>query len=197
MSESEPGWDALDPEDPLFSAVREEVLRYGVRRATLSSIARRAGVSRMTVYRRVGGIGQLILDALVAEFTATIARAGATATGGTARAALVAQILGAIDALAEAPLTVALREHDPELLLPYLVDRHGTNQRHILTILAGGIRAGQADGSIRVGDPDLMALVLLHATQDFVISSRILADSGDPHRVREELALLLDRYLTP
>ena len=32
--------------DPLLAAVREEVLAYGVRRATLTSVAARAGLSR-------------------------------------------------------------------------------------------------------------------------------------------------------
>ena len=57
----------LSTDDALLAAVRDEVLAYGVRRATATSIAHRAGVSRVTVYRRGGGIRQL-LDALVAEF---------------------------------------------------------------------------------------------------------------------------------
>ena len=57
----------LSTDDALLAAVRDEVLAYGVRRATATSIAHRAGVSRVTVYRRGGGIRPL-LDALVAEF---------------------------------------------------------------------------------------------------------------------------------
>ena len=57
------------------------------RRATATSIAKRAGVSRMTVYRRGGGVKQLVLDALSREFDTLLrqalvdAAAGSSATG--------------------------------------------------------------------------------------------------------------------
>ena len=39
-------------EDAVLDATRDCVLAYGVRRTTVSDVARRAGVSRMSIYRR-------------------------------------------------------------------------------------------------------------------------------------------------
>ena len=46
---------------------------------------------------------------------------------------------------------------DPELLLPYLLDRRGRSQDLLATALAGLVREGQRQGSIRDGDADLIA----------------------------------------
>ena len=48
-------------------------------------------------------------------------------------------------------------EVDPELLLPYLVDRRGPPRTRLLALLEAGIAEGQADGSVRAGDPVLLA----------------------------------------
>src|SRR3954462_11232140 len=86
-------------QDPILDAARATVLDFGVGRATVSEVARRAGVSRMTVYRRHPD-GAALLRALMArEFAAVLeqaeretawlgtglGRAGAGAGGGGAR----------------------------------------------------------------------------------------------------------------
>jgi AcrR family transcriptional regulator len=38
--------------EAILDATRASVLDFGIRRTTLTDVARRAGVSRMTVYRR-------------------------------------------------------------------------------------------------------------------------------------------------
>ena len=183
--------------DPLLAAVREEVLNYGVRRATLTSVAARAGVSRMTVYRRGGSMEGLVLEAVGEEFAALLREARAQAQGATARERLVGAALHAIAALSQAPLTTALRRHDPDLLLPYLVDRHGSNQNRIRAVLEDFIREGQADGSVRPIAPAAASLVLLHAVQDFVISSEIVTRELAWPELSAELAHLLNGYLAP
>ena len=55
---SQPGERSVD--DAVLDAARDCVLGYGVRRTTLTDVARRAGVSRMTVYRRWPDVQSLI-----------------------------------------------------------------------------------------------------------------------------------------
>ena len=47
--------------DPLLSAARDCVMDVGFRRTTLADVARRAGVSRMTVYRQYGDLASIVL----------------------------------------------------------------------------------------------------------------------------------------
>ena len=192
------GTDRTDPtEERLLAAVRDEVIAYGVRRATATSIAQRAGVSRMTVYRRGGGVKQLVLDALSREFETFLAQVSSDVRAPHARGRLVAGVVSAIRAASHAPLVGALRRHDPELLLPYLVDRHGRTQQAVLAYTAAMVEAGVADGSVRPVDVRTASYVLLHALQDFVISAEILAATKDLVDLDAEVAHLVDAYLAP
>ena len=51
---------ASRPDDALLDAVRACVMAVGVRRTTLTDVARRAGVSRMTLYRRFPDVEALL-----------------------------------------------------------------------------------------------------------------------------------------
>lgn len=187
-------------DDVLLRAVRDEVLAYGVRRATATSIAQRAGVSRVTVYRRGGGIKALVLDALVTEFQRALLEVGARVEAQgeprTGRERIVANATELVDTLHDAPLVRALLEHDPDLLLPYVVDRFGRSQQLVLDGLADDIADGQADGSVRDGDPGLLAQVLLQALTPFVIGGRLMTRDHEPAAVRAELCQLVDGFLT-
>src|SRR3954465_4206894 len=52
----------------ILDATRASVLAVGVRLTTLTDVARRAGVSRMTVYRLVPDVTTLILEVMSREF---------------------------------------------------------------------------------------------------------------------------------
>ena len=47
-------------DDALLDAARDCVLEVGVRRTTLTDVAKRAGVSRMTLYRRFPDVSALV-----------------------------------------------------------------------------------------------------------------------------------------
>lgn len=189
------------PDDDLLAAVRDEVLAYGVTRATATSIANRAGVSRVTVYRRGGGIKQLVLDALVHEFRMTMAdvvlRVADEVKPATGLESIVAIGTELVDTLSHAPLVAALLQHDPELLLPYLVDRHGRSQLLLLDAMTAAVAEGVADGTVRDAEPELLAVVLLHALTPFVVGTRILGTGHHREAVRREVRHLIESYLAP
>jgi AcrR family transcriptional regulator len=185
------------PEESLLQAVRDEVIEHGVRRATATSIAKRAGVSRMTVYRRGGGIKQLVLDALTREFDVRLASVATSSTGATTRDAVADGVVRGVHELSTAPLVEALLQHDAELLLPYLVERLGHSQQSFLRVVTPMLEAGMADGSIRRMPARPMAVVLLHAVQSFVISSAIVRTELDPQTHDAQVRLLVENYLRP
>lgn len=189
-----------NPDGPaarLEAAARDEVLAYGVRRATATSIARRAGVSRMTVYRHSGGVQQLVLDALFAEFRRLAEGARTTATGAHAREIITTTCLESVRVLRDAELVRALRQHDPELLLPYVIDHFGRGQELLRELLVEAITEGQRDGSVRDVEPPLAALTLLLALESFVLSAAVVPQLADQGAVDAEVVELVDRYLSP
>jgi hypothetical protein len=97
------------------------------------------------------------------------------------------------------PLLRKIIDVDPELLLPYLLDRRGASQDYALEALCTVIAAGQRDGSIRPGEPPVLARAILLATQSFSLSGRTMADPGGPDldTLDAELTHLVDRYLAP
>ena len=103
------------------------------------------------------------------------------------RAAVTALAVAMVRKLSQAPLVAALLKHDPEMLLPYLVDRHGRSQQLMIEAMTGAIAAGMEDGSIRDGDPALLSVVLLHALTPFVIGFGVVTAKHDPTEVLAEV----------
>jgi AcrR family transcriptional regulator len=183
-------------EDAVLDATRDCVLAYGVRRTTVSDVARRAGVSRMSIYRRWPDVRSLVADLMSREWHGVLV---ATTSGprrrGLARRRAVAQIVAAAATLRAHPLLRKIREVDPEVLLPYLLDRRGASQDEMLAFIADAVRAGQRDGSVRRGDPDRMARAVLLTAQSFVLSSALFTDGYGDGDLDAELRAVLDRYL--
>ena len=148
-----PAWPggARTADDALLDAARECVLAVGLRRTTLTDVARRAGVSRMTMYRRWPDMASLMADLMTREWTglASSAMAAGMHDRQSARTRLVASAVLGVRSLRDNAMFRRIVELDPEVLLPYVVDRRGTSQDHILAMLSATIEAGRADGSIR------------------------------------------------
>lgn len=181
----------------LLSAARECVLENGVRRSTLTEIARRAGVSRMTLYRRFPDVSSMVTALMTSEFSDVLRRARAAEGTGTARRRLITALINGVRLLQEAPLLRRVLETDSELLLPYLVDRFGSTQLTAENFLRGYLVAGHADGSVRRSDPGTQARVLLVMAQSFVLSVKPATTGTDTRTLSAELATQLDAALRP
>ena len=185
---------ATRSEDPtteaILDATRASVLDFGVRRTTLSDVARRAGVSRMTVYRRYPDVDAVLRDLMTREFGAVIDRAAQQAAGDDGRTRLVAAMGAGVRALHGHPLLRKVADAEPELLMPYVLGRMGETQRLGVAALLAGIAEGQADGSVRAGDPRLLAQSALLVLQSFLLSAGIAEDVPDADLLNE-----LDRVL--
>jgi AcrR family transcriptional regulator len=164
-----------------LDAARACILDVGWRRTTLTEVARRAGVSRMTIYRTWADMPAVLGDLMTREWGEVVARAvgdADAALGKTATAAdrIVAEVVATTRALRENELFLRIVELDPELLLPYLLTRRGRSQQAIAELTAGRLREGQQDGSVRDSDPVAIARSLLLATHGFVLSAHTMVD---------------------
>lgn len=180
--------------DPLLAAARECVMDVGFKRTTLADVARRAGVSRMTVYRQYGDLQAIVSALLTCELVALIDRARAEVQQlPTARERLVEAGVRTVQELVHHPLYRRVLDVDPELLLPLVVDRFGSTQKAAIDLVAEQVAAGQRDGSIREVDPRRAATALQLTAQSFVFSARVVEGQD----LTDELRRLLDSYLRP
>ncbi len=182
----------------LLDAAKESILAVGWRRTTLTDVARRAGVSRMTVYRRWPDMQSLLADLLVREWDSVLGETPLADDGAVSPSALAAGVTSVVRALREQPLLRRIVDVDPELLLPYLLHRRGRNQDRVLDLLAEVVRRGQETGTVREGDPVLIARSVVLAAQGFVLSAPTMTGPEiDAEALDEELHRLVEGHLTP
>lgn len=180
----------------VLDAAREHVLEVGVRRLTLTDVARAARMSRMTVYRRFPDVDTLVRDLMTREFSSLIEASREAGTDcAHERARLVAETVAGVRALHDNALFRRVLDMDPELLVPYLVHGLGSTQRYAVTFFADGIQRGQDDASIRDGPVPVLAHGMLLTVQSFALSMRSVGQVMTVDQCCGELALLLDSYL--
>ncbi|MCW2761311.1 MAG: TetR family transcriptional regulator [Marmoricola sp.] len=190
------------PDDGYLDAAREAILAVGWSRTTLTDIARRAGVSRMTLYRRWPDTQTLLADLMTREWGRVVAEAaGFSSTGTDPLRRVTDGVVATVQGLRANELLRRIIDVDPQLLLPYLLDRRGRSQDLLATALAELIGEGQRSGSIRAGDADRMARSLLLACHGFTLSAHTMTDGPSPSRDADvtaldtELAHLVERFL--
>ena len=109
----------------------------------MADIARRAGVSRMTLYRHHTDLPTLFTTVLREELTFLLATIEADLPAKLDARTSTAQAVAAVTkAVAMHPLMRRVLDVDPESLLPLMVDRLGSTQRMAREHLAGIIAAG-------------------------------------------------------
>lgn len=183
----------------LLAAARECVLLVGWKRTTLTDIANRAGVSRMTVYRTYPDMTTLFADLMTqewAEVVSTVLPAADSVTNSPDR--IAASVAGTVAALRDNDLFRRAVDLDPEWLLPYLLYRRGRSQDALLDLLVAELSRCQADRTIRAGEPELLARTIMLAAHGHALSIGTMTDDlVTPDALDEELRELVRRYLTP
>jgi AcrR family transcriptional regulator len=184
----------VDEDGRLLDAARECVLAVGVRRTTVTDVARRAGVSRMTLYRRFPDLEAILATLMTREFGRLVDQAVEQAEGATARERVVATVVHGSRALAHDPLFMRLLDVDPELLLPYVTRRLGGMQR--IAVAAGAAALAVDDGSARTDvSPEVLSAAIELIARGFVLAAHGELEPGlDPWA---ELARAIDGYLRP
>ncbi|GAC66798.1 putative TetR family transcriptional regulator [Gordonia soli NBRC 108243] len=165
------------------------------RKVTLAEVAREAGVSRPTVYRRWPDMDAIIRALLTREVLGVINAVTETTPLRTADFdATIDLVVRVVGALREDELVASLWREQREFMTPYVFDRLGTSQESVLAILADTIARGQDRGEVRMGDAKKMASMVLLITQS-AIQSRALVETilGDEWSV--ELHHALSAYL--
>lgn len=170
------------------------MIAYGVDRVTLAEIARRAGVSRPTVYRRWPDTQAILAALLTARITNSL---NEVTVSGTDREAIVKRMVGMAERLRADEVIMSVLSSAPALAMVYIAQRMGTSQQILLEVLAAALATAQADGSVRPGDPQQLAAMCLLIVQSAIQSAQMVAPVLDVAALDIELAHSLNGYLKP
>ena len=184
---------AADPAvEPPADATSERVLdaalalaaEAGVRRLTMDDIAARAGVGRMTVYRRFGERDRLVDALAVREARRCLAELDRSMDPAAPVAEQVAEGFAMSLRLArEHPLLSHLARAEPESILAALTD--GGLFAVSREFVASRLRAAQQAGLLGELDTDGAAELLIRLAFSFVLIQESVLPLDDPERVRE------------
>ena len=186
--------ESVDVGDRILAAAASCVRDFGADRVTVAEIARRAGVSRPTVYRRWPDTQTLLASLLTDRVTGTWQE---VAHRGNGRAALVARIVAVAQRLRRDDLILTILGSAPELAMVYITGRLGTSQQILIDLVADELRKCQADNTVRGGDPRQLAAMLLLITQSVIQSGQIVEPILGTKALAAELSHALNGYLEP
>ncbi|HYQ70024.1 TetR/AcrR family transcriptional regulator [Actinophytocola sp.] len=183
--------DTDDVGESIVDAALEEFLAYGLRRTAVDVVARRAGVSRATLYRRFRDKDALVQAVLVREcrrFFGSIADAVANVS--TVEARLVEGFVVGVRYARADRLLNRLLASDAEALLPYLT----TNGALVVAAARDFlVRQGGSDEPVRDRTPAGVAELFVR----LAISFTLMPDSAIPLGTDEEVRAFARAYLAP
>jgi len=170
----------------------------GLRHLTMDDVARRAGVGRMTVYRRFGS-REALLDALAVREArrclATIAQALDPAAPIDDR--LAELFVATLGVIREHPLLERLARVEPEALLLELTRDDSAVFKLVLEFLVAEIAAAQAGGELPNGDPEPLAELALRLGASFVLMPASVLPLEDEDATRAAVRALLTPLVAP
>jgi AcrR family transcriptional regulator len=181
-----------DVDARILRAAESCVKDFGIDRVTLAEVARRARVSRPTIYRRWPDVHAL-LAALLTERVVGILRL--EPSQGLTREGIVNRSVAVVARLRHDDVVSAVLQSAPELAMRYISERLGTSQLHLISVLARDLKDAQAGGSVRGGNSQQMAAMMMLIAQSAVHSAKMVAPILDEQALDAELSRALHAYL--
>jgi TetR/AcrR family transcriptional regulator, repressor for uid operon len=179
----------------ILDAAYEQFCRMGIQRSTMEDVARRAGVSRITVYRRFATKDALVEQVVRREFRRyfdqfliDIEQAE------TAADRVVLGFVSSLRAIRRNPLIGGLIATEPDLLVPSMISDGGRTLATVRQFVAGQLRHEQRAGNVSSDlDTDLVAELMVRISGSFLAIPSHLIDLDDD----EQLAAVARRFLVP
>lgn len=194
---------AFDPEvqtrdDAISGGILDAALALaaasGLRHLTMEDVARRAGVGRMTVYRRFGSKAALVEALSVRECRRCLAVIAAALPGQAGADERLAGLLSAtLRVIRDHPLLARLASVEPDALLRELTRDDSAVFRMVREFLIGVIREGQSAGELVDGDPAVLAELGLRLGASFVLMPDTVLPIDDPAALRRLVGTMMVR----
>ncbi|HEX5142325.1 MAG TPA: TetR/AcrR family transcriptional regulator [Mycobacterium sp.] len=153
----------------LDSAMRV-LVDFGFRRATVESVARYAGVSHMTVYRRWSGKAELFRTAVVREVDGIFQAAFATVSPAGPFDDAVVSVFGQIVwELHGHPLMARVLGSEPEFVLPMLTTDSGPSMEMLVASTSGRLAVLAQQAGSELADPDALADIFVRLAHSLLL----------------------------
>jgi AcrR family transcriptional regulator len=179
----------------ILDAAFEVFCWLGTRRSTMEDVARRAGVSRITVYRRFE-TKRALVDQLIRrevsryfdQFRRDVEHAD------TAADRVVLGFVSSLQAFRRNPLIGGLMTADPNALAPSTIGDGGRTLATVRAFVAGQLRreqdAGHVAGTVNV---DIVAELMVRVCSSFLVIPSHVVDLDDD----EQLRAVARQFLVP
>jgi TetR/AcrR family transcriptional regulator, repressor for uid operon len=189
-------------EDELFdrvaAAALEEFAEHGIRRTSMEDVARRAGVSRMTVFRRFASKQRLVEIVIAREVHRGMQELDLLWEGAeTLEDRLVAGFEFAGRYVRGHPLFDRLLRSEPEVLLPPLTLDGGPVLELYRSLIAQRLQAEVNAGRAATPDIDGVAEVIARLAISLLLTREGIVTLDDPHSIVRLVNLTLLPMLQP
>jgi TetR/AcrR family transcriptional regulator, repressor for uid operon len=179
----------------VLDAAYEQFCRMGIRRSTMEDVARRAKVSRITVYRRFATKDALVERVVRREFRRyfdqfliDIGQAESVADR------VVLGFVSSLRAIRRNELIGGLMAAEPDVLVPSLISDGGRTLGVVRQFVAGQLRHEQHAGNVPGNlDTDLVAELMVRVSGSFLTVPSQIVDLDDD----EQLAAVARQFLVP
>ncbi|GAA4870018.1 TetR/AcrR family transcriptional regulator [Saccharopolyspora cebuensis] len=194
--------ESADPADDhdetigrVLEAAYEQFCRTGTRRSTMEDVARRAGVSRITVYRRFTTKDTLVEQVVRREFRRYFDQFRLDIKDARTVADRVELgFASSLRAIRRNPLIGGLMAVEPDVVVPSLVGDGGRTMATVSRFVADRLRSEQRAGHVSADvDVDLVAEMMVRVSTSFLVTPSELIDLDDDEQVRD----VARRFLVP
>jgi len=181
FSEAVEGAAADEPNAAVLDAAFELFCRHGIQRTSMDEVARRAGLSRITVYRRFSSKDRLVEQVVRREFRRyfdqfllEVGRAPTLADR------IAVGFVSSLRAIRGNPLIGGWITAEPEPLVVSLVGDGGGTFASVRQFVASQLRREQAAGNVGEGvDVDLVAELMVRVSASFLVIPSTVVDLDD------------------
>ncbi|MDJ1132132.1 TetR/AcrR family transcriptional regulator [Streptomyces iconiensis] len=179
----------------VLDAAFEQFCRMGMRRSTMEDVARRAGVSRITVYRRFTSKDALVEQVVQREFRRYFDQFSVDVQSAeTVADRVVLGFVSSLRVIRGNPLIGGLMAAEPDAVVPSMTGDEGRTLAVVRQFVAGRLRREQQAGNVaRDVDVEVVAEMMVRISASFLVIPSQVIDIDDEEQVRE----VARRFLVP
>ena len=179
----------------VLEAAYEQFRRIGIRRSTMEDVAKRAGVSRITVYRRFSTKDALVQQVIRREFRRYFDQFLLDIQGAETVAERVeVGFASSLRAIRNNPLIGGLMDTEPEIVVPSMIGDGGRTMTTVSRFVAERLSKEQRAGTVAADvDVEVVAEMMVRISTSFLVTPSHRIDLDDDQQVRA----IARRFLVP